>query len=213
MRTKLWFAEQVQLALQNDYTNIDTKLDEREVLVRLDATVNELAAKNYFDNWKFGGYGVDDQFNTTFDVTVIDRENGNPSYFVLPANYAALPRNGGIVEIYPVRWNTVNQASVVIMSPEDFRRYLSNPASNLQGRLGGYPISGNFEFTTCEVKKKYGEAFKCRLVIRDSSQIANDAPYGVPADKENYLISTVVAWYRARREVPTDSVRDNKDVA
>lgn len=213
MKNKMWFSEQVFLALQNDYPNIDTKLDQREVLLRLDATVNELAAKNYFENWKFGGYGVDDQFVTTFEVDVIDRENGKPSYFTLPANYAALPRNGGIVEIYPVRWKTFNQPAVVVMSPEDYRRYLSNAAANMQGRLAGYPKSGIFEFTTCEVKKKYGENFECRLVIRDSSQIANDAPYGVPADKENLLISTVVAWYRARREVPTDSVRDNKDVA
>lgn len=212
-KTKRWFAEQILTEIQNDHENIDRKLEERDVYPRMDAIVNELAAKNYFENWKLGGYGVDDQFITTFEpITVVDQLNGNPSYFVFPANYASLPRNGGISEIYPLRWITMNQAPVVVMSHEDYRRYISNPASNMQGRLAGYPQGARFYFTQCDVKKKYGD-MGVRLIIRDSSQIAEDAPYGIPADKENFLISTCVAWYRTKREVPTDSVRDNKDVA
>lgn len=213
MKTKKWFAEQVKLALTNEWPNIDDKLDEREVLLRLDATVNELAAKNYFENWKISGAKVDEQFITTFeDVEVVDQENGKPSYFVFPANYAGLPKNAGIVQVYPMRWLSVFEPPVSIISHEEYRRFLSNPAANMQGRLCGYPKNGSryFYFTSCDVGKKYGP-MGMSLVIRDSSQIADDAPYGIPADKENFLIATVVAWYRARREVPSDSVRDNKD--
>lgn len=213
MKNKLWFSEQCISELQNDYPNIDSKLDHREVILRIDAVVNELAARNFFDNWKFSGPGVDDQFVTTFPVTVQDRTDGKPSFFIFPANYIALPRNEGIVEVYPLKWNDENQSAVAVMSPEDYRKLLSNAAGNMQGRLSGYPKWPNFEFTTCEVAKKYGSSFECRLAIRDSSQIADDAPYGIPADKENLVISTVVAWYRARRAEPTDSTRDNKDVA
>lgn len=213
MKTRLFFAEQIKNELQNDHPNIDDKLDPREVLVRIDAVVNELAKRDFFDNWKLGGPGVDDQFTTTFTVTVQDRTDGKPSFFAFPANYIALPRNEGIAEVYPLKWNHEDQPAVVIMSAEDFRKLKSNAAANMQGRLAGYPKWPNFEFTTCDVTKKYGSSFECRLVIRDSSQIADDAPYGIPADKENFVISTVVAWYRARRAEPTDSVRDNKDVA
>ena len=212
-KSKLWFAEQVINELQNDLPNIDLKLDERDVLVRLDAVVNELAAKNYFDNWKLSGANVDDQFTTTFEVTVQDRTDDRPSFFVFPANYIGLPRNEGIVEIYPMKWNDIDQPAVVVISAEDYRKLKSNAAGNMQGRLTGYPKWPNFEFTTCDVTKKYGATFECRLAIRDSSQIADDAPYGIPADKESFLIATVVQWYRARRAEPTDSVRDNKDVA
>lgn len=213
MKTRKFFAEQCITELQNDHPNIDTKLDERDVYLRLDAVVNELAAKNFFDNWKFSGPSVDDQFTTTFEVTVQDRTLGKPSFFIFPANYIALPRHEGIVEIYPLKWNDVDQPAVVVMSYEDFRKLQSNAAGNMQGRLSGSPKWPNFEFHTCDVAKKYGPTFECRLVIRDSSQIADDAPYGIPADKENLVISSVVAWYRARRAEPTDSVRDNKDVA
>ena len=213
MKTKKFFAEQIINELQNDYPNIDLKLDERDVLVRLDAVVNELAQRNFFDNWKYSGPNVDDQFTTTFQVTVQDRTDGKPSFFVFPTNYIALPRNEGIVEVYPLKWNHEDQSAVAVISGEDYRKLQSNAAGKMQGRLTGYPKWPNFEFTTCEVAKKYGATFECRLAIRDSSQIADDAPYGIPADRENFLISTVVQWYRARRAEPTDSVRDNKDVA
>lgn len=213
MKTKRWYAEQILGNLTNDFPNIDVKLEEREVYLQIDAVVNELAKQNYFENWKFGGYGIDDQYITKFEVTVQDRTNGLHSFFVMPANYASLPRNGGIVEIYPQKWNTSNQPAVVVISHEDYRRYKSHAAGNLQGRLSGSPDGANFEFHTCEVAKKYGELFDVRLAIRDSSMIADNVPYPIPADKEGFVIATVVAWYRQRREVPTDTVRDNKDVA
>ena len=213
MKTRFWFVEQIMLSLSKEHLNIDNKIDEREVLLRLDATVNELAAKNYFDNWKLGGYGVDEQYITTFEpVTVVDAENGLPSYFIFPANYAGLPRNGGIDEIYPLRWTEKDQPSVVVISHQDYRRYRSNQAGNMQNRLTGYPQGNRFYFTTCEVKKKYGD-MGVRLVIRDSSQIADDQPYGIPADKENHVIATCVEWYRIKEQVPSDTVRDNKDQA
>jgi D-serine dehydratase len=102
---------------------------------------------------------------------------------------------------------------VVIISHEDIRRYNSNPAGSLQGRLAGYPQWPNFAFTQCGVGKTHGVSFGITLVIRDSSVIAFDAPYGIPADKENFVIATCVEWYRIKKQVPQESVRDNKDAA
>lgn len=211
MKTKLWFAEQIMIALQNDYQNIDTKLDERDVLLRIDSVVNDMAKKGYLENWKMG-YGMfDEQYITTWpDVTVIDQEGSLPSYLELPSNYVAIPNNGGIVDVVPVKWRTATQPSVVITTFSDYRKYQSNPAGNMQGRLTAYPQGQRLYFTTCDVKKVYGNMI-VRLAIRDSSMIGNDDPYPVPADKEGEIIVAVTAWYRARREVPTDTIRDNID--
>jgi hypothetical protein len=214
MKTKRWFSEQILTELNNQHLNIDNKIDERDVYLRMDATVNELASKNYFENWRLSGYGVDNQFTTTFFVTVIDRAaEALPSYFAFPANYAALPRNGGIVEVWPRKWSKTDQSPVVVMDHQDIRRYNSNPAGNMQGRISGCPLWPNFVFKDCGVGAKYGFDFGITLVIRDSSVIAFDAPYGIPADKENYVIATCVEWYRIKKQVPQDSVRDNKDAA
>lgn len=213
MKTKIWFAQQILNELENDKRTIDFKIDEREVFLRLDSMVNEMARQNYFDNWKLSGTGIDEQFMTTWlDIGVIDQDNSLPSYLELPARYVALPRNGGIEEIWPTRYVTKNQPSVVIITHRDLRLYASNPAGNLEGRLAGYPLGfSRFYFTTCEVKKKYGN-MGVRLIIRDSSVIENDQPYPVPADKEQELIAGCVDWFRARQKGGADEVRDNKDI-
>lgn len=214
MKDKLWYAAQVILSLQNDYTNIDTKIDEREVLLRIDAVVNDLAKKDYFENWRLSGGAVDEQYITTWDsIEVQDQLNGLPSYLDLPSNYVALPMNGGIETIAPVKWTAGYESGVIITTFSDYRRYQNNPAGNMQGRLTGYPIGSKFYFTTCDVGKKVSKEMIVRLVIRDSSMIADDQPYPIPADKENLVIATVVAWYRERRAQPTDEVRDNRDQA
>lgn len=210
-KTKRAFCEQILNELEDDYRNIDFKIDEREVFLRMDATVNEMAAKNYFDNWKMSGASIDEGFITTWEpVTVVDQDNSLPSYLTLPSNYPALPKNGGIVQIYPIRFVKENQPPVVIISHEDYRRYMSNPAGKYSGRLTGYPKGTRFTFTTCGVKKIYGD-MGVSLAVRDSSVIGMNEVYPIPSDRENELVATLVEWFRNRRLQVTDSVRDNKD--
>jgi len=50
-----------------------------------------------------------------------------------------------------------------------------------------------------------------RLVGISSADIANDAPYPIPADMEQTVIQNVVEWFMDRRAQPTDIVRDGND--
>lgn len=212
MKTKKWYTHQIMNELENDKLNFDFKIDEREVFIRVDAIVNELAKNNYLENWKLSGAGIDEGFITTWEpIIVTDQPNGNPSYLTIPSNYAALPKNRGIDEVYPLRYNTTHQSSVVILSHTDFRLYQNNPAGGMQGRLFGYLKGMQLIFGTCEVGKKYGNNFGVRLVVKDSGQIANDELYPIPADIEQTVIDTAVAWFKKRILTPTDEVRDNKN--
>jgi len=212
MQTKRFFAEQVLRELQDDYRNMDFKIDEREVFLRLDAVVNDLAKKSYFENWKLTGSTLDEQYITTWEpVVVVDQPNSNPSYLVLPASYAALPRNRGIDEVYPLKFNTTHQPAVIILSHTDFRQFANNPARDMQGRLYAYVQGNRLYFGTCDVGSKYGKNFGVRLVVRDSSQIADDELYPIPADQQQNVITICVEWFQNRRAQPTDSVRDDKD--
>jgi hypothetical protein len=211
-KTKRFFAERILMELQNDNRNIDFKINERQVFVVLDETVNELAAASYFENWKLSGAGIDEGFITTFEpVTVIDQANGNLSYFDFPCNYAALPMNRGIDEIYPLKYNTTHQSAVVVLSHSDYRLYQNNPARGFEGRLYGYPKGMRFYFGTCEVTKKYGASFGVRLVVKDSSQIGNDEWYPIPSNVEKLVIDTCIEKLLKRRMAPIDRVRDNVD--
>lgn len=217
--SKIYYAERVIRSLQNDYPNIDWKIDEREVFPFLDDAVNALAVQNYLSNWKrFGGTGVDEQFITDFpDITVVDPADedgeltGAPSYLEFPANYAALDKNRGIDEVYPQEVTQDNQQSVVIISHDEYRRYQNNMAGNSQGRLTAYPKGGRLVFTECGVKAKYGSLFTVRLVIRDASKISDTAPYPIPANFEGLVIETVTKQFYDKRAAPTDTVRDKND--
>jgi hypothetical protein len=217
MKTKRLYAERVKDRLLNQYQNSDLKIDERFIFLALDSVVNSLARKSYFDNWKLTGAGVDAQFLTFWDgataLTVVDDNNGNPSYFELPVNYADLPKNGGINEIWMQKYGKTNH-SVVIIDHRDVRRYSENMAGNVQGRLSGYVQGTRFVFNNpnngCKIKAQFGNA-GLALVVRDSSLIALDAPYPIPSSAEEEIVEKVYRMYVEKRMMPIDKVRDTND--
>jgi len=214
IKTRKYYADRIILALQNGYPNIDFKIQEREVFPVIDDVVNRFAENEYFDNWRMTGAGIDEHYITTFnEIDVVDQEDEAPSYFDFPSNYAALPNNRGIDEIWPLKYQLKgDDHSVVIMNHSDFRRYKNMYAGKLEGRLGGYPEGTRFYFTTCGVKKKYGNV-GLRLVIRSSADINNSAPYPIPANREGEVIQEVIKYFVLKRMEPTDEVRDSNDQA
>jgi hypothetical protein len=213
MRTKRSYAEEIILALQNQNRNIDYKTpDEREVFLRMDATVNELAAQSYFANWKYSGSSIDEQFLTVWEgddaITVTDDETG--SWFALPAQYADLPNNRGIDQLWPLEQGEYNH-SAIIRSRQNVSLYKDNKAGNMQGRPSGYPSGGIFRFTEPNITEKYGEKWGLSLVIRDSSMISLTAPYPIPSDKVRFFIDKCVEYFLDKRERPDDKIRDNND--
>jgi len=219
IKSKVYYAERVIRSLQNDFPNIDWKIDEREVYPFIDDVVNALAAKSALDNWKrFGGSMVDEQYITEFnDIEVVDPADedgeltGAFSYLNLPANYVELPRNRGIDEVIPQEVVDDNQQSVVIISRNDYSRYRNNMAANNQGRLTAYPQGQKLVFTKCNVGARHGKLFTIRLVIKDSSMITDDAPYPIPANMEGMVVEMVSKQFHDKRMQPTDVVRDSND--
>jgi hypothetical protein len=211
---KRYYAQRVITGLQNSYPNQDFKIREQEVFPVIDDIVNKFAEQNYFDNWKLAGTAIDEGFITTWDeVEVIDQDNDLPSYMEFPSNYAALPRNRGIEEIWPLNYQLNGQDhSVVIMSHSDVRRYANLYAGNVEGRLSGYPKGTRFFFTKCDVKKRYGN-MGVRLVVRSSADISLTAPYPIPSNFEAQVIELAIKYFSDKRNSPTDTVRDGKDQA
>ena len=216
MRTKWSYAESVINELQNDYPGRDLKIDPREVLLRLDAMVNQMAKQGYIENWKMGnGANVDEQFITTWEnIVVTDPGNGLPSYFTIPANYVALPRNGGIEQVYFMNPFTGSKTRyfdpIIILSMRDIAAYRNNMASSLEGRVSGYAKGRTFTFSKGGIFAKYGNV-GIRLAITDSSAIADGDPYPLAADIEQTVITELVQWFRERRAQPTDTIRDAND--
>lgn len=212
-KSKKYYSDRVLKALQDAFPNIDFKIGEREVFLVIDDVVNAMAKDNYFENWKLYGAGLDEGFVTEWSgdnaIAVVDPDGGEePSYFVMPATPAALPRHGGIVEVWPSNWEF---GSVRIMDHGDVRRTRKLMSGNLQGELGGYRSGNRFVFNQTEVRKNYAETCGVRLAVKDSTELAVDAIYPIPSNLQEEVIKRVVAHFAGRREAPTDVVRDGND--
>lgn len=213
IRSKKYYAERVIKDLQDAFPNADFRIGEREVFLVIDDVVNAMAKANYFENWKLYGAGLDEGFVTTWSgdnaIDVVDPDDGEgPSYIVLPATPAALPRNGGIVEIWPLNWA---HGSVKIMDHGDVRRTRRLMSGDMQGQLGGFREGNNFVFNQIQVRKNFAEKMGVRLAVVDSSDILLTEVYPIPSDLQEEVIKRVVLHFKERRMAPTDTVRDKND--
>lgn len=194
----------------------DAKIDPREVVLALDDWVNARAKEGFLLNMKMGhGPQMDDQFITTFEwLTVTDPANRLPSYFAIPANYADLPKNQGIQEVYFENSFTGGLKKyydpVIIrnsMAPSEYRNSM---AADLEGRLSVVVRNGNLVFSRGGIAARYGRV-GCRLVVRDSSQILDASPYPVPSNLVEQMIEDVSTKLKERRATPVDLIKDNND--
>lgn len=205
MRSKEFFAEEVLRATSADPLTRDYKISPREVYPILDRIVNDLAKKGFFENWESGYRGISEMFFTTWEnVEVNDFDDEEPSTLELPATYVDVGRNEGI-QLIPLGNAEI---IVTITTILEMRQYKNTPAGDLQGGLAAYPIGNKMVFNRSSVKSKYGNMM-VRLAVRDSSAIAANQPYPIPADKEGLVINGAVAWFRDRLKQGIDPVRDN----
>jgi hypothetical protein len=216
VKTKLYFSEQVLLELNSQFRNRDEKIDQREVILRMDQIVNYGAKMGIFESWNLGEKSIDDQYITTWDgrlnswLPITDVTDNGESYFALPSNYVVLPRNGGIVRVY-LEKNYFDP--IAILTPSEAVTIRNTLAGNLEGRLGVYLQGSRFYFKgRQDISSKFGGA-GLQLVIRDASAINDDAPYPIDAGMEDYVIRETVKWFRERKNQGADTVRESIDTA
>lgn len=212
VKSKLYFSELVLLELNSQFRNRDEKIDQRDVIIRLDQIVNEGAKLGIFESWNLGERSIDDLFITTWDgrlnswLAITDVSDTGESYFTLPSNYVVLPRNGGIVQVY-LEKNYFDP--IAILSAPEAITIRNTMAGNLEGRLGVYVRGGRVYFKgRQDIGAKFGGA-GVQLVIRDASAIADDAPYPIDAAQEKMVIAQAVEWFRNRNNQGADKVRES----
>lgn len=211
IKSKKYYADRVVLALQDSFPDIDWRIDQREIFVAVDDVVNAMAKDNYFENWKLYGPTVDESFITTWDgdnaIDVVDPDN-QPSYMVLPSEFAALPMNNGIQEVWPLNYEF---GAVRLRLHQDIRRTRNLMSGNMQQELGGYARGNLFVFDQVEVRKNFSEKFGLRMVIKDSTALSETAPYPIPGNIAEEVIRRVVMFFTGKRFQPADTVRDKND--
>lgn len=213
IKNKLWFSEMVLLELTPTMRSKDEDIDQREVILRLDAIVNQLAKEGFLENWKFGFFDNSEElFKTRFEwITCTDPTRGN-SYAAIPTNWVSLPKQMGLDEVYfkndPQAVTRKYFDPVIITSRKDVSLYRNTMAAGNQGRISCYPQGLTLYFDRPKINATYGQ-IGMALLIRDSSQISDTDLFPVPANMEQTLIDTCVAWFKQRLNQMPDLVRDD----
>lgn len=214
IKNKLFYSEAVLNELQSDMRGRDETIDQREVIIRMDAIVNALAKEGFLENWKAGFFdSTDESYLTRFEwLTCTDPSNNSPSTVQIPANYMSGPKNVGIEQVYFKNDFSANTKKyfdpVIIKSFKDVSLYRNNMAGNLEGRISCYPRTGTLYFDRGGINTTYGQ-IGMALRIRDSSVISDTDLYPIPGDKEHFVIDACVQWFRTRLSGPQDLIKDN----
>jgi hypothetical protein len=212
IQTKKKIADRVISRLQNAYPNIDFRAIRMPyVYVIVDDIINSLARQNYFQNWKLTMAGLDECFITTWEgdagIDVVDPEE-DQSYIELPATPVALPMNNGVQEVWPQNFE---YGSVRLRQHSEIRRTRNLMSGNMQGELGGCLVGTKFKFDQTDVGKNFSQKMNLRLAVKDSTAIAENAPFPVAADLLEEIIERAYIYLSGKREELTDTIRDSND--
>lgn len=214
IKTRQYYGEQVLNNIAGaSLRNRDERVDIREVYLVIDQIVNRLAKEGFLENWKMGFGGVDELWLTRFEwLEPTDADDDGPSYVTLPATYSPLPKLQGINEVYfENSFDSVKKKyfdTIMVISRREFVDYRNNPAGNLEGLVACYPQGNTLVFNKPNINAVYGRVGMA-LVIKSSFDIADSAPFPIPASIESQLIQEATDIFLKRRFTPGDAVREN----
>lgn len=198
--TKGKLADQVMRYIARYDRPREERLDERDVLMRIDQETNYLAKQNMLENMESQGLSVDPQFLTTFkNIEVKHDSDYNLDYIDLPARYVALSSNRGVDLICPMQ---SRQHPFIPLDKGHIGLYENNLAGPIQGRTGFWIESGKAYFNK-DVKGVWNKLL-VRLVLADASSITDDAPYPIPAELEAQIVEKVAVFFLKNPTLPDD---------
>lgn len=205
IKTKDYFAEQVQLKINPGGRPKDEKIKKPEIILVMDQVMNFLASQNFTENFILHGRrDVADQYLATFEDVVIT-DNTTNSEITLPAEYADLPMNQGIYEVYPT--NDI-KARFFVVTSRNSRRRKNLMEGNMENGVFCYPVGDKLIFSKNNLKVVH-KTLTVRLVVTDSANITASARYPVPPNKEKEFIDMVYEYFTQGTVLEEDILNDD----
>lgn len=205
IKTKEYFAEQVQLKVNPGDIPADARVTKQEIFNVMDQKMNFLAGENFSENFIIHGIkDVDDHYLATFEAVAVT-DLSTHSFSTIPGVYADLPYNQGIYEVSPT--NDINARFIVVRS-RDTRRRKNLMEGNMENMVFCYPENGKLIFNRNNIKVAY-TTLTIRLVLTDAANIASGARYPVPPTKESMFIDLVADYFLHGTILPDDPLNDD----
>lgn len=184
----------------------DSKLDEREVILKIRQALNEVMSLKYFEKYNEGDRSAISMYISTYKLTLLNDNDLNRAYITLPEFNASLPYNRGLHRMW-------------IKSDPEQKDIVLSHQPGIGGRLRAGNVSGviyayqeGFSVILRNVSVEPGEepeTVVTQLIIAGPDSIGINDPLPIVPEQQSEVLKRIMAFYRP---IPQDlAINGNKD--
>lgn len=182
--------------IKGDGITTDSRLDEREIILKIRQILNEVMVLKYFEKYQEGDRSAITLYISTYQLTILHDSVLNRAYVTLPEFYASLPYNRGVHRIFLKEdIDSDNFKDVVISHHPGVSANLR--AGNVAGIIYGYLEGLNVVFRNISVEPddEPTSAF-VQLIISAPDQIGLNDPLPIIPEQQSEVLKRLMASYR-----------------
>lgn len=170
----------------------DSRLDEREVIIKIRQLMNEVMALKYFEKYQEGDKSPISLYIYTYQLTMQHDTILNRAYVTLPEFYATLPNNRGIHEMW--RPEFPDQSIILSHQPRTSRNLR---AGNVADIIYAYMEGFNVIFRNISVEPDdEPEQIVIQIIIAGPDSIGINDPLPIVAEQQAEILKRLMAIYR-----------------
>lgn len=183
--------------------SIESKIQRREVIVRIRQVLNEMLKVELLNHRSEGTRLPVSQYIGTYPGLVV-QEVGDQKHLELPETFLGLPYNKGIYALYPD--NRPKSQIIRRNNP-----YVSNGLASkyLEGSEGYWTEGFKVYFDDPEFSHKKVTA---KLVIAAPDTIGKDDPLPITPEMQSQAIRAVTQDMMLQKAIPEDQINDSDDI-
>lgn len=206
MTTKFQLAEQILRVLNGGDVSRDSSITYQEVALAVSQARDKFVREDIWARKAVGDDSINAEYLSRYCLDLECDLKTDEYYVTLPARPINLERNKGV---YRVSYIGDQSNSFVPGSTGALSLYTGLDAEVPSGRKVYYVEEDKIYFTG--VKKKDGLKQILVVMIASSSEIDDEDPFPVPADKELDIVDFVIRLYAPQKAQPEDVINDNVD--
>jgi len=171
----------------------DSKLDEREVILKIRQILNEVMALKYFEKYQEGDRSAISMYISTYSLTVHHDTDLNRAYIALPEFNASLPYNRGLHRMW-------------LKSDNDQRDIVISHNPGISSRIKAGQVAG-VNYAHQEGLKvilrniaiepdKEPETVITQLIIAGPDSIGKNDPLPIIPEQQSEVLKILMAFYK-----------------
>lgn len=198
-------AYQIMDDLSGGGRTTDSKLDEREVILKIRQTLNEVMALKYFEKYNDGDRSPISMYISTYKLTLQNDNDLNRAYITLPEFNATLPYNRGLHRMWLK--SDPDQKGIVLSHHPSIGGRLR--AGNVPGVIYAYQEGFTVVLRNVSVEPGSPETVVTQIIIAGPDSIGINDPLPIVPEQQSEVIKRIMAFYRP---LPQDlAINGNKD--